>query len=125
LVGKLGPEYSKMMDGLEQVDPNSSEGKEFMSVLSRLDNLCTGPALAQPVQQPAPVGPALPNLPLPNLPLPNLPLPNLRPPNPRPFNLRPFNLRPFNLRRREPAHKSERHAHRLVLFPTGSIWALG
>ena len=58
LVGKLGPEYSKMMDGLEQVDPNSSEGKEFTSVLSGLDNLCTGPALAQPVQQPAPVRPA-------------------------------------------------------------------
>jgi hypothetical protein len=58
LVGKLGPEYSKMMDGLEQVDPNSSEGKEFTSALSGLDNLCTGPALAQPVQQPAPVQPA-------------------------------------------------------------------
>jgi hypothetical protein len=58
LVAKLGPEYSKMMDGLEQVDPNSSEGKEFTSVLSGLDNLCTGPALAQPVQQPAPVQPA-------------------------------------------------------------------
>ena len=58
LVGKLGPEYSKIMDGLEQVDPNSSEGKEFTSVLSGLDNLCTGPALAQPVQQPAPVRPA-------------------------------------------------------------------
>jgi hypothetical protein len=58
LVVKLGPEYSKMMDGLDQVDPNSSEGKEFTSVLSGLDNLCTGPALAQPVQQPAPVQPA-------------------------------------------------------------------
>jgi hypothetical protein len=58
LVVKLGPEYSKMMDGLDQVDPNSSEGKEFTSILSGLDNLCTGPALAQPVQQPAPVQPA-------------------------------------------------------------------
>src|SRR5271169_115988 len=58
LIGKLGPEYSKMMDGLEQVDPNSSEGKEFASVLSGLDNLCTGPAQVQPVQQPAPVQPA-------------------------------------------------------------------
>jgi hypothetical protein len=55
LVGKLGPEYSKMMDGLEQVDPNSSEGKEFMSALSGLDNLCTAPAPAQPAQQSAPV----------------------------------------------------------------------
>jgi hypothetical protein len=58
LVGKLGPEYSKMMDGLEQVDPNSSEGKEFTSVLAGLDNLCTGPAPAQSVQQSAPVQPA-------------------------------------------------------------------
>ena len=58
LVSKLGPEYSTMMDGLEQVDRNSSEAKEFMSILSGLDKLCTGPALAQPVQptpdQPAP-----------------------------------------------------------------------
>ena len=44
VVSKLGPEYSKMMDGLEQVDQNSSEGKEFMSILSGLDKLCTGPA---------------------------------------------------------------------------------
>ena len=27
LVSKLGPEYSTMMDGLEQVDRNSSEAK--------------------------------------------------------------------------------------------------
>ena len=57
LVSKLGAEYSKMMDGLEQVDPNSSDGKEFMSILSGLDKLCTGPALAQPAQ-PAPDKPA-------------------------------------------------------------------
>ena len=57
LVSKLGPEYSTMMDGLEQVDRNSSEAKEFMSILSGLDKLCTGPALAQPVQ-PAPAAPA-------------------------------------------------------------------
>ena len=43
LVSKLGPEYSTMMDGLEQVDRNSSEAKEFMSILSGLDKLCTGP----------------------------------------------------------------------------------
>ena len=42
-VSKLGPEYSKMMDGLEQVDPNSSEGKEFMAILSGLDKLCDWP----------------------------------------------------------------------------------
>jgi mevalonate kinase len=41
LVEKLGPEYYKLMDGLEQVDPKSSEAKEFMSILSRLDKSCT------------------------------------------------------------------------------------
>jgi hypothetical protein len=57
LASKLGPEYSKMMDGLEQADPNSSEGKEFMSILSGLDKLCTGPARTQS-NQPAPYEPA-------------------------------------------------------------------
>jgi hypothetical protein len=37
----LGPEYFKLMDGLEQVDPKSSEAKEFMSILSELDKNCT------------------------------------------------------------------------------------
>jgi len=41
LVAKLGPEYSKMVEGLEQVDLTSSQGKEFMSILSGLDKLCT------------------------------------------------------------------------------------
>ena len=41
LVDKLGPQYFKLMDGLEQVDPNSSEAKEFMSILSELDKRCT------------------------------------------------------------------------------------
>ena len=41
LIDKLGPEYFKLMDGLEQVDPNSSEAKEFMSILSQLDKSCT------------------------------------------------------------------------------------
>ena len=41
LVDKLGPEYYKLMDELEEVDPNSSEAKEFMSILSGLDKLCT------------------------------------------------------------------------------------
>jgi hypothetical protein len=40
LVDKLGPEYYKLMDGLEQVDPASSEAKEFMSILSELDKRC-------------------------------------------------------------------------------------
>jgi hypothetical protein len=61
LIGKLGPEYSKVIGGLSQIDPNSSEGKEFMSMLSGLHKLCTGPSLAQksPAQaQPAPAQPA-------------------------------------------------------------------
>src|SRR6516164_3498736 len=41
LLHKLGPEYSKLMDGLEQVDPNSSEAQEFMTILSELDKSCT------------------------------------------------------------------------------------
>ena len=41
LVEKLGPEYYQLMDGLEEVDPKSSEAKEFMSILSELDNRCT------------------------------------------------------------------------------------
>jgi hypothetical protein len=41
LVANLGPEYSKMIEGLEEVDLTSSEGKEFMSILSGLDKLCT------------------------------------------------------------------------------------
>jgi hypothetical protein len=41
LAGKLGPEYNNMMDGLDQVDPNSGEGKEFASILSKLDDLCS------------------------------------------------------------------------------------
>jgi hypothetical protein len=41
VAGKLGPEYFKLMDGLEQVDPNSSEAEEFMSILSELDQRCT------------------------------------------------------------------------------------
>ena len=41
LVANLGPEYPKMIEGLEQVDLTSSEGKEFLSILSGLDKLCT------------------------------------------------------------------------------------
>ena len=41
LLDKLGPEYFKLMDGLEQVDPKSSEAKEFMSILSELDKGCS------------------------------------------------------------------------------------
>ena len=41
LATKLGPEYNKMMDGMDQVDPNSNEGKELVSTLSGLDKLCS------------------------------------------------------------------------------------
>jgi hypothetical protein len=41
LVLNLGPEYPQMMEGLEEVDLTSGEGKEFMSILSGLDKLCT------------------------------------------------------------------------------------
>jgi hypothetical protein len=41
LIDKVGPEYSKMMDGLDQVDPNSAEGKQYEEILGGLDKLCT------------------------------------------------------------------------------------
>jgi len=41
LIEKLGPEYFKLMEGLERIDPKSSEAKEFMSILSELDKSCT------------------------------------------------------------------------------------
>jgi hypothetical protein len=37
---KLGPEYMSFMDGVQQVDPNSNEGKEISTVLEGLDKLC-------------------------------------------------------------------------------------
>jgi len=47
LIDKLGPEYYKLMDGLEQVDPKSSEAKEFMSILSELDTRSPSKALRE------------------------------------------------------------------------------
>jgi hypothetical protein len=38
---QVSPEYFELMDGLEKVDPKSSEAKEFMSILSELDKRCT------------------------------------------------------------------------------------
>jgi hypothetical protein len=59
LVSKIGPEYSKLMDGLEQIDQNSSEGKQFTPIFAGLDKLCNGPAAAQPAQAaPAQAAPA-------------------------------------------------------------------
>jgi hypothetical protein len=37
---KLGPEYVKLMAGLEEVDPESKEGKDLSSALEALDKLC-------------------------------------------------------------------------------------
>jgi hypothetical protein len=41
LVDKLGPEYPKVIAGLDQVDLTSSEGNELLSILSELDKSCT------------------------------------------------------------------------------------
>jgi hypothetical protein len=37
---KLGADFEKMMDGLEQVDENSPEGKKFAAILAGLDSKC-------------------------------------------------------------------------------------
>ena len=37
---KLGPDFEKVMDGLEQVDENSAEGKKFGAILASLDGKC-------------------------------------------------------------------------------------
>jgi hypothetical protein len=40
LAKKLGPEYAALMDGLQDVNPNSQLGQEIGSTLSALDKLC-------------------------------------------------------------------------------------
>jgi hypothetical protein len=40
LMQKLGPDYAKLMDGLDQVDENSPEGKEFAASFDSLDQKC-------------------------------------------------------------------------------------
>jgi hypothetical protein len=42
LVNKLGPDYAKLMDGLDQVDENSAEGKEIATAFDKLDSQCKG-----------------------------------------------------------------------------------
>ena len=37
---QVGPEYARIMDGLEQVDPNSSEGQKFAAVFNPLHEKC-------------------------------------------------------------------------------------
>jgi hypothetical protein len=40
LADKLGPEYIKLMEGLEQVDPNSALGKQMETLFAPLDKRC-------------------------------------------------------------------------------------
>jgi hypothetical protein len=37
---QLGPEFVALMDGLQDMDPNSKDGKDIDAVLEGLDNLC-------------------------------------------------------------------------------------
>ena len=39
---KLGPEYAGLIDGLQDIDPQSEVGQEISSTLDALDNLCGG-----------------------------------------------------------------------------------
>jgi len=40
LAQKVGPEYVALMSGLDDVDPDSKDGKEIAAVLEGLDKLC-------------------------------------------------------------------------------------
>ena len=40
LAGKLGPEYTELMIGLQDLDADSEDGKEIASTLEALDKLC-------------------------------------------------------------------------------------
>ena len=37
---KLGPDYARVMDGLEGVDPESKDGKELVALFEPLDKQC-------------------------------------------------------------------------------------
>jgi hypothetical protein len=39
---KLGPEYAALIDGLQDIDPESDVGQELSSTLDALENLCGG-----------------------------------------------------------------------------------
>jgi hypothetical protein len=39
---KLGPEYAALIDGLQDIDPQSEVGLAISSTLDALDNLCGG-----------------------------------------------------------------------------------
>jgi hypothetical protein len=40
LAEQIGPEYAKLVDGLEEVDPNSAEGQQFTAVFDTLHKQC-------------------------------------------------------------------------------------
>jgi hypothetical protein len=40
LAEKIGPEYTKLMEGLDQVDENSPFGKQLEALFAPLDKLC-------------------------------------------------------------------------------------
>ncbi len=40
LAEQIGPEYVKVITGLEEVDPDSTEGKQFEAVFNSLDKQC-------------------------------------------------------------------------------------
>jgi hypothetical protein len=42
----LGPEYAALIDGLQDIDPESDVGREISSTLDALDNLWGGDALS-------------------------------------------------------------------------------
>ena len=37
---QVGPDYAKLVDGLDEVDPNSAEGKKFAAVFDTLQEKC-------------------------------------------------------------------------------------
>jgi hypothetical protein len=37
---KLGPDYVALMEGMQDIDPNSKDGKDIGAVLDGLDKLC-------------------------------------------------------------------------------------
>jgi hypothetical protein len=40
LAQQIGPEYLKLVEGLELIDPKSTEAEKFAAVLSALDDKC-------------------------------------------------------------------------------------
>jgi hypothetical protein len=38
---KLGPEYTALIDGLQDIDPESEVGQEISSMFAALEGLCT------------------------------------------------------------------------------------